>query len=409
MKDNNKSDVHFPVSHNVEAMHESTTLAAAQVAMGLRERGFDVLDLSVGEPDFDTPEFVDELAWEGIQKGFTRYTAISGMKIFKEAIASFYGEQFDTDFPPGEVAAACGGKQGLFNAACTILDPNDELLIPKPYWVTFPEIGNFCRAKNVLIETEETDFILTADQVKASITDKTKLLIVNSPNNPTGRVIPPDEMRRIVEVCAERNVYVLTDECYLYFVYPPRAPFTSASLPAELRKYVCVGGSFSKTYAMTGWRIGFTIANPEWTAAMVKLQSHSATHPTSFVQYACAKALQDAGRTIESVRAMTAEYERRRDWLIPALNEIDGFKCAMPEGAFYAFVDVRDLLGTDFKCSADVAEFLLRDAYTVVTDGAGFGADGFLRISYATSMENLHAAVERMQSTLSLSKRGKAV
>jgi aspartate aminotransferase len=405
MKDNNSRD-QFPVSDNVAAMHESSTLAAGALAADMRERGFDVLDLSVGEPDFDTPQFVKDLAWEGLQKGFTKYTAISGMKMFKEAIASYFGEQFDTNFPPGEVAAACGGKQGLFNAACTILNPGDEFLIPKPYWVTFPEIGNFCRAKNVFIETEDTDFILTGDQVRESITDKTKLLVINSPNNPTGRVIPPDELRRIVEACAERNVYVLTDECYLYFAYPPRAPFTSASLPAELRKYVCVGGSFSKTYAMTGWRIGFTIANPEWTAAMVKLQSHSATHPTSFVQYACAKALQDAGHTVESVRSMTAEYERRRDWLIPALNEIDGFKCAMPEGAFYAFVDVRGMLGRDFKSSADIAAFLLRDAYTVVTDGAGFGADGFIRISYATSMENLHKAVDRIKSVLSLSKRG---
>ena len=404
MKD--KTGVKFPVSENVAAMHESSTLAAAQAAMEMRERGFDVIDLSVGEPDFDTPEFVKELAIEGMENGFTRYTPISGMKMFKEAIASYFGEQFDTDFSPSEVAAACGGKQGLFNAACSILNPGDELLIPKPYWVTFPEIGNFCRAKNVFIETDDTDFVLCADQVRDAIADKTKLLIINSPNNPTGRVIPPDEMRKIVEVCAERNVFVLTDECYLYFAYPPAAPFTSAALPRELRKFVCVGGSFSKTYAMTGWRIGFTIANTEWTSAMVKLQGHSATHPTSFVQYACAKALQNAGRTIESVHSMTAEYERRRDWLIPALNEIEGFKCAMPEGAFYAFVDVREMLGRDFTASADVAEFLLRDAYTVVTDGAGFGADGFIRISYATSMENLQAAVDRIKSVLSLSKRG---
>jgi len=296
MKD--KTGVKFPVSENVAAMHESSTLAAAQAAMEMRERGFDVIDLSVGEPDFDTPEFVKELAIEGMENGFTRYTPISGMKMFKEAIASYFGEQFDTDFSPSEVAAACGGKQGLFNAACSILNPGDELLIPKPYWVTFPEIGNFCRAKNVFIETDDTDFVLCADQVRDAITDKTKLLIINSPNNPTGRVIPPDEMRKIVEVCAERNVFVLTDECYLYFAYPPAAPFTSAALPRELRKFVCVGGSFSKTYAMTGWRIGFTIANTEWTSAMVKLQGHSATHPTSFVQYACAKALQNAGRTI---------------------------------------------------------------------------------------------------------------
>ena len=409
MNDTNLDGANFPVSDRVASMHESSTLAAAQLAIDMRERGFDVIDLSVGEPDFDTPEFLKELAWEGMEKGFTKYTAISGMKMFKESIASYFGEQFATDFSPSEVVAACGGKQGLFNAACTILNPDDELLIPKPYWVTFPEIGNFCRAKNVFIETEETDFVLTADQVRSAITGKTKLLIINSPNNPTGRVIPPDEMRRIVEACAERDVYVLTDECYLYFTYPPAVPFTSASLPAELRRYVCVGGSFSKTYAMTGWRIGFTIANPAWTSAIVRLQGHSATHPTSFVQYACAKALQNAGRTIESVQEMTAEYERRRDWLIPALNEIDGFKCAMPEGAFYAFVDVRDLLGNDFKRSADVADFLLRDAYTVVTDGAGFGADGFIRISYATSMENLHKAIDRIRSVLSLSKRGTVV
>lgn len=387
-------------------MHSSSTLAAAQVAMDMRERGFDIIDLSVGEPDFDTPEFVKEFAREGLDKGLTKYTAISGMKMFRESIASYFAEEFDTEFSPDEVAAACGGKQGLFNAACTILDAGDELLIPKPYWVTFPEIGNFCGATNVFIETEETGFVLTADQVRSAITDKTKLLIINSPNNPTGQVIPPDEMKRIVETCAERDVYVLTDECYLYFTYSPARPFTSASLPDELRKYVCVGGSFSKTFAMTGWRIGFTIARPQWTAAMVKLQGHSATHPTSFVQYACASALRHVDRTLASVNAMTAEYDRRRDWLIPALNAIDGFKCEMPEGAFYAFVDVRDMLGRDFRSSADVADFLLRDAYTVVTDGAGFGADGFIRISYATSIANLEKAVDRIRSALSLSKRG---
>jgi aspartate aminotransferase len=205
-------------------------------------------------------------------------------------------------------------------------------------------------------------------------------------------------MRKIVEACAERGVYVLTDECYLFFAYPPGEVFTSAVLPPELRDYVCVGGSFSKTYAMTGWRIGYTIANEEWTRAIVKLQSHSATHPTSFVQYACARAMQDHEETIEAVNRMFQEYERRRDWLIPALNTIDGFKCGMPEGAFYAFVDVRDMLGDRFKTSADVADEMLTKAHVVVTDGAGFGADGFLRLSYATSLENLHTAVERVGS-----------
>ena len=388
----------FPVSENVAKMKGSSTLLAAQAAAEMRASGIDVIDLSVGEPDFDTPEFIKQYAWEGLQHGLTKYTSSAGLRIFQESIAVFYSARFGADFSPTEVAATCGGKQALFNAACTLLNPGDDVLIPKPYWVTFPEITTFCRANSVFIETEPTDFILTAELVRNSITDKTRLLIINSPNNPTGRVIPPDEMRRIVETCAEHDVYVLTDECYLFFAYPPTEPFTSASLSSELREFVCVAGSFSKTYAMTGWRAGYTIANEEWTRAMVKLQSHSATHPTSFVQYACAKALQDAGATIAAVNGMTAEYERRKNWLIPALNEIKGFNCAMPEGAFYAFVDVREMLGGEFLTSADIADKLLKEAHIVVTDGEGFGADGFLRLSYATSTENLNRAVDKMKA-----------
>lgn len=379
-------------------MQGSSTLIAAQVASDMRARGVDVIDLSVGEPDFDTPEFIKRYAWEGLEKGLTKYTSTAGMAEFRSSIVEFYARRFGAEFTTDEAAATCGGKQALFNAACTLLNPGDDVLIPKPYWVTFPAIAAFCQANSVFIETEETDFVLTADQVTDAITAKTKLLIINSPNNPTGRVIAPDEMHRIVEVCAAHGVYVLTDECYLFFAYPPAEPFTSAVMPPELRKYVCVAGSFSKTYAMTGWRIGYTIANPEWTLAMVKLQSHSATHPTSFVQYACAKALQDVDATLAAVHDMTAEYERRKNWLIPALNEINGFKCAMPEGAFYAFVDVREMLGERFATSADIADLLLKEAHIVVTDGAGFGADGFLRISYATSMENLERAVDKMKA-----------
>ncbi len=390
----------FPVSENVVAMKGSSTLIAAQIAGEMRASGIDVIDLSVGEPDFDTPQFIKDHTVEGLQMGLTKYTASAGTAEFRSSIVDFYSARFNAELQTSEIAASCGGKQALFNAACTILNPGDDVLIPKPYWVTFPEIAAFCRARPIFIYTEESGFILKADQVSAAITDKTKLLIVNSPNNPTGRVIPPAEFLKIVEVCAARDVYVLTDECYLFFAYPPAEPFTSASLPDELRRYVCVAGSFSKTYAMTGWRIGYTIANPEWTRAMVKLQSHSATHPTSFVQYGCAKALNDVDRTIAAVNSMTAEYERRRNWLIPQLNSVEGFECEMPEGAFYAFVDVRGLIGDRFASSADVADSLLRQANIVVTDGAGFGADGFLRVSYATSMKNLERAVDSMRDIL---------
>lgn len=387
----------FVVSENVAAMHGSSTMIAAQMASEMRAKGIDVIDLSVGEPDFDTPEFIKNLAIEGLRSGLTKYTPAAGLAKFRQSIVDFYAKEFGAQLTPNEIAASCGGKQALFNAACTLLNPGDEVLIPKPYWVTFPEIVHFCRATPKYIETEANDFVLTAEMVEAAIGANTKLLIVNSPNNPTGRVIPKDELIRIIELCASRGVYVITDECYLFFAYSPAEPFSSAVLPKDVREFVCVAGSFSKTFAMTGWRIGYTIANPEWTKAMVKLQSHSATHPTSFVQYACAQALDSFDQTKAAVAAMTAEYERRRDWLIPELNMVNGFKCGMPEGAFYAFVDVRGLLGEKFPTSAAVAESLLKEAHIVVTDGEGFGADGFLRISYATSMENLKNAVKQMR------------
>ena len=390
--------MNFPVSENVARMKTSSTFKAMQAAANLREQGFDVIDLTVGEPDFPTPEFIKDLAIEGLNKGFTKYTAAAGMKPFVESVVRFYGEQFGAEISTKEIAASCGGKQGLFNAVCSLVNQGDDVLIPKPYWVTFPEIVSFCGANSVFIETEETDFILTAEQVKNAITDKTKLLIINSPSNPSGRVVPSDEMIKIIKVCAEKGVYVLTDECYLFFVYPPSEVFTSAVLPKDLRDFVCVAGSFSKTYAMTGWRIGYTIANENWTKAMIKLQSHSATHPTAFVQYACARAMGRREDSMNAVQSMLTEYKRRRDWLIPELNKINGFKCAMPEGAFYAFLDVRETLGEKFAKSEDVADYLLNEAQTVTTDGAGFGADGFLRLSYATSMKNLHTAVERMKN-----------
>jgi aspartate aminotransferase len=409
MTPQNISTEPFPVSRNVKKMQASSTLKAAQVAADLRDKGFDVIDLSVGEPDFQTPDFIKDFAWEGLQKGLTKYTPTSGLKTFQESIAEFYAEEFNTNFSPKEVIATCGGKQALFNAACALLNPGDEALIPKPYWVTFPEIVNFVGAKNVFIETEETDFILTAEQVKNSIAPKTKLLILNSPNNPTGRVISPEEMRRIIQVCAEKEVYVLTDECYLFFVYPPAEVFTSASLPAELRKYICVAGSFSKTYAMTGWRIGYTIADDEWSRAMSKLQSHSTSHPTSFVQYACACAVQNHKKSKETINLMLSEYGKRRAWLIPALQEIEGAKCVNPEGAFYALVDVRGFLNAELKASADIADLFLKEAHVVVTDGAGFGADGFVRISYATDLENLKKGVAKIKNLLQATKTKTAI
>jgi len=392
--------VSFVISNNVARMKSSSTLKAMQSAMKLRDRGHEVIDLTVGEPDFPTPEFICDLAVEGLHKGFTKYTPSQGMKYFIEAVASFYNSYFAVDISTSEISASCGGKQAIFNAICSIINPGDEVLIPKPYWVSFPEIVNFCGGIPVFIDTEQNGFVITADQVKNAITPKTKLLILNSPNNPTGQVIPAEQIIQIIETCAERSIYVISDECYLFFVYPPAEVFSSAVLPKDLRYFVCIAGSFSKTFSMTGWRIGYTIANEQWTQAMIRLQSHSATHPTSFVQYACAKALTEKlGESLKAIDSMLKEYKRRRDWLIPELQKIDGISCQMPNGAFYAFIDVRNIMkGQGFKTSADVASYLIEKTHVVTTDGAGFGADGFLRISYATSLENLQVAVSKIKS-----------
>jgi aspartate aminotransferase len=376
----------------------SSTLKAALAASKLREKGVPIIDLTVGEPDFDTPDFIKRYAIEGIEAGLTKYTPGAGMTMFREAIAAHYERQYGSTFSPSEVAATCGGKQGLFNAVASVVNRGDEVLLPKPYWVTFPELVNFYGGISVCIDTEETDFVLSVDQVKAAITPKTKLLIINSPSNPSGRVIPGGEMKKIFDLCGEHGVLVITDECYLQFVYPPGEVFTAASLPAEYKDFLCVSGSFSKTYAMTGWRCGYTITNQDWTKQMVKLQSHSATHPTSFVQYACGKAMENDEESFGAVHAMLSEYKARRDWFIPALNKIEGIKVAMPEGAFYAFIDVREHLGGKYKTSDEFGQALLEQKAVVTTDGAGFGAEGFIRLSYANSMENLRSAVEKLTS-----------
>ncbi len=384
----------FPVSENVARMQSSATLAAAQAAEALRASGVNVCDYGAGEPDFDTPENIKQAAAEAMRAGRTKYTAAGGVREIHRAIIDFYRRDFGAEYQPGEVMVTAGGKQAIFNAVVTLINPGDEVLIPKPYWVTFPEVVVFAGGKPVCIETEETEFLLTAEQVEQAITPKTKLLILNSPSNPSGRVLPPAEFRRIMELAAERGIYIISDECYLRFVYPPGEVFSAASLPAELRARLCIAGSFSKTYAMTGWRIGYALAPADWTKAMLKVQGHSTSNANSIAQWAAVAALTGPQ---DSVATMLAEYTRRRAWLLQALKEIPGIKCSEPEGAFYAFPDVRGCLRGGIKTSADFSQRLLEEEHVVVTDGAGFGTEGFVRISYATSMEQIQEGVKRIK------------
>ncbi|MEO7970006.1 MAG: pyridoxal phosphate-dependent aminotransferase [bacterium] len=384
----------FPVSQNVAKMQASATLAAMQAAEALRAQGVSVVDLGAGEPDFDTPENIKQAAGLAMAAGRTKYTATAGTRELQQAIIDFYQRQFGTGYERSEVMATSGGKQAIFNAVVTLVNPGDEVLLAKPYWVTFPEIVIFAGATPVFIDTEETDFLLTAAQVEKAITPRTKLIILNSPNNPSGRVIPPAEFERIMELLSDRGIYVISDECYLRFVYPPAEVFSAAGLPERLRQRLCIAGSFSKTYAMTGWRVGYSLAPREWTSAMLTVQGHSTSNANSIAQSAAVEALNGPQ---ESVAAMLSEYTSRRAWLLQALTEIPRLSCAEPEGAFYVFPNVRNCLNAEVKTSNEFALRLLAEEQTVITDGAGFGADGCVRISYATSMEQLREGVTRIK------------
>lgn len=375
-------------------MQPSSTLAAMQAADALRAAGANVVDFGAGEPDFDTPENIKQAAAAAMSEGKTKYTPTAGTHQLQQAIIDFYGHEFGAEYERGQVMATAGGKQAIFNAVVTLINPGDEVLMAKPYWVTFPEVVVFAGGVPVFLETEETGFLPSVDQIEEAITAQTKLLLLNSPCNPSGRVISPDLFRKIMELATERGIYVISDECYLRFVYPPGQVFSAAGLPLELRSRLCIAGSFSKTYAMTGWRLGYALAPREWTQAMLKVQSHSTSNPTSIAQWAATEALNGPQ---ESVATMLAEYKARRAWLLQALSEIPGFTCTEPEGAFYAFPKVSGCFGNKIKSSGEFAERLLNEEQTVVTDGAGFGCEGYIRISYATSLAQLQEGLTRIR------------
>jgi aspartate aminotransferase len=385
----------FTASSRARGTKLSSLAAIVAAAENLRAQGVDVIDLGAGEPDFPTPENIKAAAKRALDGNFTRYTAVSGTLALKEAICARVASDFGADYTPAQCSVTVGGKQAIFNSVVSLIDPGDEVLMEKPCWVSFPEIVNFAEGKVVRLETEPTDFHLTADQVREAITPRSKLLIVNSPSNPTGRVIEAAEFQKIIEVAAENGVWIIADECYVKFVYAPHQPYSAAALPAELRERVMIAGSLSKTYAMTGWRLGFALGPEAWVAEVTKITSQSTSNVNSITQFAAVAALSESQ---ESVRTMLGEYQRRRDWLIPALNQIPGIKCGMPEGAFYAFPDVKELISAcGFADSKQLADTLLYDYGVVLSNGSVFGAEGYLRLSYANSLEAIQAAVARIE------------
>ena len=388
-------DSGFVASDRAQATKLSSVAAIVMAAERLRSQGVDVIDLGAGEPDFPTPDHIKAAANQALEQNFTRYTAASGILPLKEAICAKVEQDFGARYSVSECSVTVGGKNAIFNAVLALINPGDDVLIERPAWVSFPEIIRFAGGSPVEVSTHDNDFHLTAAAVRDAITPKTRLMIINSPSNPTGRVIDPAEFQRIVETAAERGVWVISDECYVNFVYPPGKPFSSAALAPELRERTLIAGSFSKTYAMTGWRIGFVLGPEAWVTEVTKISSQSTSNVNSITQRAALAALTESQ---ESVEKMLGEYTRRRDWLIPALNQIPGIKCGMPEGAFYAFPDVRGLMNDcGFSNSKQLADTLLYEYGVVCTSGGAFGAEGYLRLSYANSMAALEEGVARIR------------
>jgi aspartate aminotransferase len=382
------------LADRVNRISISPTAAVLAAAERYRAQGADLADFGPGEPDFPTPEHIVRAAIRALHEGRTKYTPTAGIGPLREAICKWHTAQFGSSYTVPECVVTVGGKHAIFNALCSLLGARDEVLIPAPYWVSYPDMVMYTGATPVPVMTDPSDgFRLRAEQVARAITPRTKLLIVNSPSNPSGAVVPADEFARIYEVCRAKNVWLLTDECYSHFIYGSEKPFSIASLPGT-KPNIIVAGSLSKTFSMTGWRVGYALAPDQLISAMIKLQSQSTSNPTSIAQYAALEALTGP---MDTVAAMLAEYSRRRDRIVSGLRAIPGVTCVEPGGAFYAFPSVAEHLRNGIADSTALAKQLLERQHLVVVPGDAFGTPGYLRISYATSIDRIEEGLRRLE------------
>jgi aspartate aminotransferase len=372
----------------------SSTMRVAAEAERLKREGVDVVDFGAGEPDFPTPDNVKHAAVRALEENFTRYTNAGGTLELKQAICDRHAADYGTSYSPGECVVTVGGKHSIFNLVQVLVNPGDEVIIPVPYWVTYRDVVNYAGGVCVFAETDaREDFRLTARRIEERITPRTRALIVNSPTNPSGAVIGREKFERILRLARKHGFWLITDECYCRLVYDGE-PFSIAAAK-DAKDTVLVAGSLSKTYAMTGWRIGYTLAPAAVAGATLKLQSHTTSNPTSIAQKAAVEALRGPQ---EPVARMLAEYRRRRDFVVERLRGIGGVSVAEPKGAFYAYPDVRACFGRDgIAGSAQFAERLLETARVAVVPGEAFGTDSHVRISYATSMTELDRGLARIR------------
>jgi aspartate aminotransferase len=392
------------LASRIAAVKPSSTIAAENRARQLRAQGVDVISLTVGEPDFDTPRAVREAGIRAIEEGFTRYMPTAGTPELREAVCAKLARENGVDYRPEQVIVSVGAKHSIYNVLMALVDPGDEVIVPAPYWVSYPDMVLLAGGRPIIVETtERSGFKMTPEQLDRAISPRTRLLILNTPSNPTGAAYSRQELDALARLCVERDIVVCADEIYERLVYDGFVQTSFAALGPEVYARTITVNGLSKAYAMTGWRLGYAAGPVEVVRAMEVVQSQSTSNPSSITIKAATAAL--AGPS-EEFPAMLAEFDRRRRFLVDALGSLPGVTCASPQGAFYAFPDVSSLLGRKSRTgrpiatSYDLADYLLETARVGTVAGAAFGAEGYLRLSYATALPKIEEAVARMRAAL---------
>jgi aspartate aminotransferase len=372
----------------------SATMAITAAALKLKSEGVNLADFGAGEPHFSTPRHIKDAAIEAIEKNFTRYTNVAGVPEVREAVVDRHACDFGSNYTPDECVFTTGGKLALFNAIQVLVDHGDEVILPVPYWVSFKDIIQYAGGKVVLVESkEEENFRITARMIEAAITSKTKAIILNTPSNPSGAVVAPEDLEAIVRLAHKRGIYVLLDECYVYLNFT--GEIVSGGSFTDCKEHIVVLGSLSKTYAMTGWRAGFALGPKPIIAAMSKLQSQSTSNTASMVQRASIAALHGSQ---ECVAEMRADYIKLRDQVLEGFKSISGLTCTVPQGAFYVYPNVKNFIGKGgIQSASDLAAKLLSEAHVVVVPGEAFGTNEHIRLSYAVAHDVVDEGVKRMR------------
>ena len=390
------------LTNRINRIQASSIAALVSAADQLKAKGVDIADFGPGEPDFPTPDHIKKAAIKAIEENRTKYTPTGGIVPLREAIATWHKRELGSNYTGKECVVTVGGKHAIFNAMCVLVQNGDEVILPAPYWVSFPDIIKYAGGTPVIVQTRAEDgFSAKAADIEKAITPKTRMVIINSPSNHSGGVVDQPEFEKILALCKKHNIWLMGDECYSHFVYEPHKPFSIASAK-DSKDHVIIIGSVSKTFAMTGWRIGYTLAPEELIQAMIKIQTQSTSNPASIAQYAALEAMRGS---MDTVPPMLAEYTKRRKRIVEGLRAIPGVTCEWPGGAFYAFPNVSAHLGEGKRALAingtELSRLLLEKAHVALVGGESFGAPGFLRLSYATSIERIEEGLRRLEKFLS--------